>query len=235
MGSSLHQKLRAARSTCGSEAQRGAAVLARLKPADDQAAAAVASARAGLRGSGPRGARCDLDRGRTERVQNGPMKPQQSRSRILIRRAAPRVLLGLCLFALACTGPTPPPGVLEVLPARLSEDGARLIALSDGDTVDLVRPIQGGHVLFIGALLRHPADGDGTLRGELRRVQPDGTPGPIIVYDERTTSHQALAADTPAPGGASDSGGWRQVPPDINSIANIPVCPDFLDLCPTKD
>lgn len=156
------------------------------------------------------------------------MKPQQSRSRILIRRATPLVLLGLCVFALACTSPTPPGG-LEVLPARLSEDGARLIALSDGDTVDLVRPIQGGHVLFIGALLRHPADGDGTLRGELRRVQPDGTPGPIIVYDERTTSHQALAADTPAPGGASDSGGWRQVPPDINSVANIPVCPDFLD------
>lgn len=142
------------------------------------------------------------------------------------------MLLGLVVASAACTDPRPPAGPLQVLPARLSEDGARLIPLVDGDIVDLVRPIQGGHVLFIGALLRYPADGDGTLRGELRRVDAGGGPGPVIVYDERTTAHQALAADTPAPASGeptADPSGWRQIPPDITSVANIPVCPDFFD------
>lgn len=145
-----------------------------------------------------------------------------------LERGALTVLLGLGVASAACTDARPPAGPLEVLPARLSEDGARLIPLSDGDSVDLVRPIQGGHVLFVGTLLRYPADGDGTLRGELRRVDASGGAGPVIVYDERTTAHQALAADTPAPA-SSDASGWRQIPPDLTSVANIPVCPDFFD------
>lgn len=122
----------------------------------------------------------------------------------------------------ACTPPSLPP--IEVLPARLEE--GKLIPLVDGDPVDLVRPIQGGHVLFIGALIRNPADGDGTVLGELRQVGSDGTVGPVIVYDERTTAHEALPAGTAAPQGQT---GWRQVTPDISSVSNIPVCPDFLD------
>ncbi|MFO0574130.1 MAG: hypothetical protein U1A78_09040 [Polyangia bacterium] len=159
------------------------------------------------------------------------MRPRQRLSGRWIKRRALAVLLGLVAASAACTDPRPPAGPLEVLPARLSEDGARLIPLSDGDSVELVRPIQGGHVLFIGALLRYPADGDGTLRGELRRVDASGQAGPVIVYDERTTAHQALAADTPAPPApnAADASGWRQIPPDLTSVANIPVCPDFFD------
>lgn len=142
----------------------------------------------------------------------------------------PVLLLAACLFALvslgagcaACVPPSLPP--IEVVPARLEE--GRLIPLVDGDFVDLVRPIQGGHVLFIGALVRNPADGDGTVLGELRQVGADGAAGPVIVYDERTAAHEALPAGTPAPSGQT---GWRQVTPDISSVANIPVCPDFLD------
>lgn len=133
-------------------------------------------------------------------------------------------LVGLFAGCAACVPPSLPP--IEVVPARLEE--GRLIPLLDGDFVDLVRPIQGGHVLFIGALLRNPADGDGTVLGELRQVGADGAVGPVIVYDERTTAHEALPAGTPPPSGPGETG-WRQITPDISSVANIPVCPDFLD------
>lgn len=137
---------------------------------------------------------------------------------------APFLVVSVMLSAgcTACTPPTLPP--IEVVPARLEE--GKLIPLADGDPVDLVRPIQGGHVLFIGALVHNPSDGDGTVLGELRQTNSDGSVGPVIVYDERTTAHEALPAGTPAPQGQA---GWRQVTPDISSVANIPVCPNFLD------
>lgn len=170
-------------------------------------------------------------------VHNGPMTrarraPALARFRSFVRPVARQLALGLGLelglgLGGGCTEPAPPPGELVVLPARLDDSGAGLVPLNDGDEVSLVRPIQGGHVLFVGALLRYPADGDGTLNGELRRVDPaTGGVGPIVVYDKRTAPHQPLPSGRPAPNGEA---GWFQVPPDINNVANIPVCPDFLD------
>lgn len=124
-------------------------------------------------------------------------------------------------------------GSLDVVPAwqMVSGSGAApLVPITDGDTIDLVRPIQGGHVLFIGALVRSASGDKGTIRAELRRGETDSgqplvTPGTIIVFEERSTQLAALPAGVTPP---SDSPGWRQLRADINDLANIPACPNFL-------
>ena len=122
------------------------------------------------------------------------------------------------------------PGSLEVIPAQFA--GSGLVAVGSGAPVELVRPIQGGHVLFIGALVRGASGSRGTIRGELRRGEsaagePLATPGPIIVFEERSTSLVELPAG-PAP--PTPDPGWQQVRPDIGEVANIPACPNFLPI-----
>ncbi len=122
------------------------------------------------------------------------------------------------------------PGSLEVVPARLA--GAGLVPVASGDPVELVRPIQGGHVLFIGALVRGASGSRGTIHGELRRGEsatgePLPDPGPIIVFEERSTTVVDLAAGLAPP---SPDPGWQQVRADISDVANIPACPNFLPI-----
>lgn len=120
-------------------------------------------------------------------------------------------------------------GPPELVPARL-DDGGNLIALADGDEVELVRPIQGGHVLFVGALLRNVSS-RGSVLGELRRSEapgtPPGEPGPILVSDERSAAVEPLPGGTPAPSAAP---GWKRLEPDPTNLANVPACPNFLDV-----
>lgn len=125
-----------------------------------------------------------------------------------------------------CQGPVA--GSLEVVPTRFT--GASLVAVASGDPVELVRPIQGGHVLFIGALVRGAVGSRGTIRGELRRGEsatgePLAAPGAILVFEERSTKLVELAASLAAP---SPEPGWQQVRADIGDVANIPACPNFL-------
>lgn len=182
------------------------------------------------------------DRGRV-----GPGGACASRQRGLFRGVLARmrlVLIGLgaAAGAAGCQGPVA--GSLEVVPARFA--GADLVPVVEGDSVDLVRPIQGGHVIFIGAFVRGATGSRGTIRGELRRGEsatgqplPPGSPGAIIVFEERSTTLVDLPAGasppipaipaspgTPATAGA----GWQQLRADIGDVANIPACPNFLPL-----
>lgn len=145
------------------------------------------------------------------------------------RRAAPRVgllaLLALhswaCTPSASCTTPvvgTPGSGA-ELWPAALV--GELLFPLSDGDTVPQTRPLQGGHVLFVGAFLRN-VRGCGALRGELRRLDQGGGTGPIVVFDERSTDLRLVQAGEKTPPG----GGWGRTEISVNAVANIPTCPN---------
>lgn len=132
--------------------------------------------------------------------------------------------------AVGCQGPVA--GSLEVVPTQFA--GADLVTIAAGDPVELVRPIQGGHVLFIGALVRGAQGSRGTIRGELRRNEsasgqplPPGTAGGIIVFEERSTTLSELPAGLAPP---SPAPGWQAVRADISDVANIPACPNFLPL-----
>lgn len=142
-----------------------------------------------------------------------------------------RFLSGLLLFLSACGSPCPA-GFLgeagaapELLPAALDRESGGLVRLSDGDPVELLRPIQGGHVLFIGAFVRGVLTCGGSLRGELRR-DAAGQPGAILVSDERSSELMPImqgagAAGAPGPGFGAPA-------PDINEVPNIPACPNVL-------
>lgn len=118
----------------------------------------------------------------------------------------------------------------EVVPARL--DGAELVPLKDGDEVQLSFPLQGGHVLFIGAFFRNAGLKGGSVLGELRRSQPvPGSPGlfqpgELLYSDERS----APASEVMAGRGPTAQPGWRMVIPDRNNVANIPTCPNPLNI-----
>jgi hypothetical protein len=107
-------------------------------------------------------------------------------------------------------------------------DPSTLVEVKDGDTVPLVRPIQGGHVLFVGILGRNLSQRSASLLGQLRRSQAaDGTPlaqpGGILFSDERSVGVIPLAAGVTPP---RPVGGWQQVLGDPNDLANIPTCPN---------
>jgi hypothetical protein len=143
----------------------------------------------------------------------------------------------MCLLSSGCEERFDGPP--EIVPAQLSPESAlglapepSLVAIRDQDTVSLTRPIQGGHVLFIGAFIRNLSMRGGSLLGELRRSQSgDGMPlmqpGGVLYSDERSVSVQPFPADQPPPGSGA---GWKQVAPDPNDMANIPTCPNTLAL-----
>jgi hypothetical protein len=83
--------------------------------------------------------------------------------------------------------------------------------LTDGGPLDLLRPPQGGFVVFVGAVVRNLGDTTVTLHASLR--DPSGMP---IAEDSRTISMQASADDPLA------------FVPDLRSftnVANVAVCP----------
>lgn len=125
-------------------------------------------------------------------------------------------------------------GPPEIVPARLNTTLDSFTVLNDGDTIDLQPPIQGGWVLFVGALVRNLSASGGSLLGELRRAKasdgsPLSQPGSILYSDERTAPTEALPAGFPAPA-TPGSVPWRLTHPDPNDTANISTCPNPLDI-----
>lgn len=123
-------------------------------------------------------------------------------------------------------------GPPELVPAQLARSLDRLLPLAEGESIDLLPPIQGGYVLFVGAAVRNVSASGGSLLGELRRARAsDGTPlsqpGAVLYSDERSVKLQPLPGDFAVPGGTS---GWLLSAPNPNDTANISTCPNPLDL-----
>jgi hypothetical protein len=119
-------------------------------------------------------------------------------------------------------------GPPEIEPAELvfSAGGeAMLRPIRDGDTVQLLQPVQGGYVLYVGALGKHLSLKSTSLLGELRRSQAaDGTPleqpGGVMYSDERSVKVEPFVSLSTT----------QRVMPDPNEVANIPGCPNPLDV-----
>jgi len=128
-----------------------------------------------------------------------------------------RAFLAACLAcACACTG-KPPPGKpppgnpIAVVPTSYDPVAMTQSALADGGPLDLVRPPQGGFVLFLGAIARDVGDTTVTLHGAL--LDPSGSK---LAEDTRTVSLVASPDDPTA------------FVPDLRSftsVANVAVCP----------
>jgi hypothetical protein len=100
------------------------------------------------------------------------------------------------------------------LVARTIDGSAELIE-SDGALVDLTFPVQGGHVLFLGARVKNLL----ACRAELfARLEEPGT-GDVAAEEKRQV------AFTVAAGGGH---GMSDVS-DTAELANVPACPNFLD------
>lgn len=120
----------------------------------------------------------------------------------------------------------------------------RLVPIADGDTVELVQPVQGGFVLFVGAFGQNLSMRSASLLGELRRsTASDGSslaqPGGVLYSDERSVSIQPLPEEAllSSGGSALDLGPAagksphdQQVVPELANLANIPACPNPLDV-----
>jgi hypothetical protein len=103
---------------------------------------------------------------------------------------------------------------LVVLPAAFTTENTPLRMLQDGDTIDLERPLQGGHVTFLAAKVEHTTSVAAMLRVRLRR--PDT--GFIVSEEKRTV------AMVPVPGEIDT------MQPDLRSrsqVAQPPLCPDY--------
>ncbi len=86
--------------------------------------------------------------------------------------------------------------------------------VGDGDTVQLVRPPQGGHVIFVGARIQNLDTDTIELTGRVR----DAKTNSIIQQDIRTVVTE------PVPG----QPGWRQCDHrSFSQVANIALCPDY--------
>lgn len=103
---------------------------------------------------------------------------------------------------------------LEVVPAVFTEANAPLKPISDGDAIPLALPPQGGHVLFVGALMRNlPTT---TIKIVGRLIDP--TTGQLVAQDARTVVVQPVDGE---PGRVqTDNRTYSQQ-------ANITVCPDY--------
>jgi hypothetical protein len=103
---------------------------------------------------------------------------------------------------------------LMVVPAMFQGPGVPLVPIMDGDAIDLSLPPQGGHVLFIGAILRNLHTDTVKIRGRLR----DPSTGAIVAEDARTVVVQPVAGD---PGAAQTN------IQTYTQSANVAVCPDY--------
>jgi hypothetical protein len=132
-----------------------------------------------------------------------------------------------------------------IVPAQLASPGGsgpdgvlRLTEIKDGDTMPLLAPPQGGFVLYAGVMGKNLSTRSASLLGELRRsVGSDGAPlsqpGGVLYSDERSVRVEPLPPGTPPPSAApiaASASPWQEVLPDPNQMANIPTCPNFLDV-----
>lgn len=125
------------------------------------------------------------------------------------------------LLCAACPGPLPcaapvsvwgdasKPPDLAIL-AR-NEDGTFVELAGDGQPVALTFPIQGGHVLFIGARIRNL----GACGNELSASLRNPTTNDIYATEKRSVDFVLGGSD----GGTPDLS-------DTSSVANVPACPD---------
>jgi hypothetical protein len=126
-----------------------------------------------------------------------------------------RALLFASLLSAACGSPVkapPDPTALDVTPGAYHLDSQTLADLADGDVVDLIRPPQGGFVIFVGARVRNLHDPTVELRGRL--LNPSS--GALVTEEGRVVDLN------PTPG---DPTVWL---PDLRSytnVSNVPVCP----------
>jgi hypothetical protein len=96
--------------------------------------------------------------------------------------------------------------------------GVVLIEPKVGEVVPLRQPVQGGFVLYAGALFRNLDPCQVTLRAQLREAS---TGNVISNLDVR----QADLEPAPAP----HEGWWRpRMLDSLSTVPNIPVCPDAL-------
>jgi hypothetical protein len=102
-------------------------------------------------------------------------------------------------------------GAPAVIPELRAEDGTPRDLL-DGAVVDLVRPPQGGHVIFVGARGTGLCGDNATLRGSLRFA--DDT---LIALEGRSLDFAPID-------GMPDWG--RPDYTNIAGLANVPVCPN---------
>ncbi len=140
------------------------------------------------------------------------------------------LVLSLGLFACEESFEGPP----EIVPARLTVSLDSLVVLNDGDSIDLQPPIQGGWVLFVGAVVRNVSQRGGSLLGELKRAKaPDGSPlavpGGVLYSDERTAPLAPLPSGF-APPRSDGAAPWYLTMPNPNDTSNIATCPNPLDL-----
>lgn len=137
---------------------------------------------------------------------------------------APRSALGLLAFVLAACGGEETPGCVPVgaegaPPAVLGlvENDTRggLVPLSDGGEVHLWRPLQGGHVLYVGARVTGLCTDAVMVTGR--------------ILDPQTG--EALSQETRRGFGLVDAGdGTATSPPDdLGAVANVALCPPPVD------
>jgi hypothetical protein len=120
-------------------------------------------------------------------------------------------LLALSVLLHGCGTKPVPTNPISVEATSYDPVAMSQTALADGGPLDLVRPPQGGFVVFVGAIVRNLGDTTVSLHGELR--DPSGMP---IAEDSRTVSLQPSADDPLA------------YVPDLRSftnVANVAVCP----------
>ncbi|MCC6557575.1 MAG: hypothetical protein IT372_31875 [Polyangiaceae bacterium] len=135
-------------------------------------------------------------------------------------------LAAACLAASALAGcpddpePTPPPDAcplflgdpeLDLEVEILVRGASSLVAqVADGDTVDIIKPPQGGRVIFAGVRATNVCATGARLRGSLR----DGPAGQLML-DGRTVNLEP-----------QDDGWGTSVDTDISTFSNVPVCPN---------
>ena len=90
-------------------------------------------------------------------------------------------------------------------------DGTFVEVKNDATLVDLIFPIQGGHVIFVGARIRNLGACGDTLSATLRNP----TTGEIFAFENRSVDFTVGDSD----GGTPDLS-------DTSSLANVPACPD---------
>jgi len=135
--------------------------------------------------------------------------------------ASNRLAVGLVMLgAAACPGPTKPcpfwgvRGGTPSLEIGMRLDGGTFGELTqDGQPAELTFPVQGGHVLFVGARIHDMPGCRQTLSAD--------------VFDASGTLYSTEVRQVDFT--VADDGGAITDLSDTSSVANVPMCPDYGD------